>query len=141
MKETLKQALEAHFRPEFLNRLDDIIVFRPLTREDLQQIVDIELEKVYKRLAEKGLKLQLTPEAREFLIDKGYSPEFGARPLRRAIEHLVEDPLSEELLRGAFIGKDTILVKLEERDGEKKLVFEGLVTGESTPQVTAPVVV
>jgi ATP-dependent Clp protease ATP-binding subunit ClpC len=133
MKETLKQALEAHFRPEFLNRLDDIIVFRPLTREDLQQIVDIELDKVYKRLAEKGLKLQLTPEAREFLIDKGYSPEFGARPLRRAIEHLVEDPLSEELLRGAFVGKDTILVKLEERDGEKKLVFEGLTASESVP--------
>ena len=128
MKETLKAALERNFRPEFLNRLDDIIVFRSLTREDLQQIIDIELEKVYKRLEEKGLQLSLTKEAREFLIDKGYSPEFGARPLRRAIEHLLEDPLSEDLLRGKFAGQDTITVRLEEVDGEKKLVFEGSTT-------------
>jgi len=125
MKETLKQALEAHFRPEFLNRLDDIIVFRPLTREDLQQIVDIELEKVYKRLEDKGLKLVLEPTAREFLIDKGFSPEFGARPLRRAIEHLLEDPLSEELLRGNFAGKRVIRVVLLEAEGDKKLGFVG----------------
>jgi ATP-dependent Clp protease ATP-binding subunit ClpC len=124
MKETLKTALEQHFRPEFLNRLDDIIVFRALIREDLQQIVDIELEKVIKRLKEKGLKLILTPEAREHIIDKGYSPEFGARPLRRAIDHLLEDPLAEELLRGSFQGKDTITVRLTEVDGEKKMVFD-----------------
>jgi ATP-dependent Clp protease ATP-binding subunit ClpC len=126
MKETLKSALEQNFRPEFLNRLDDIIVFRALTREDLQKIVDIELGKVFKRLSDRGLKLVLTPEAREYLIDKGYSPEFGARPLRRAIEHLLEDPLAEELLRGSFQGKDTILVRLEEVSGEKKFVFEGV---------------
>jgi ATP-dependent Clp protease ATP-binding subunit ClpC len=124
MKETLKAALEQHFRPEFLNRLDDIIVFRSLNRDDLQRIVDIELAKVFKRLEEKNLKLVLTPEAREYLIDKGYSPEFGARPLRRAIEHLLEDPLSEELLRGAFAGKDTITVHLLDVDGEKKFKFE-----------------
>jgi ATP-dependent Clp protease ATP-binding subunit ClpC len=132
MKETLKGALERHFRPEFLNRLDDIIVFRSLTRDDLQKIVDIELGKVVKRLQEKGLTLTLLPEAREFLIDKGYSPEFGARPLRRAIEHLLEDPLSEELLRGSFQGKDTVTVGLKEVDGEKKLSFEA--TAGAAPQ-------
>jgi ATP-dependent Clp protease ATP-binding subunit ClpC len=130
MKETLKAALERHFRPEFLNRLDDVIVFRSLNRDDLQRIVDIELAKVFKRLEEKNLKLVLTPEAREFLIDKGYSPEFGARPLRRAIEHLLEDPLAEALLRGAFAGKETITVRLQEVDGEKKFLFDA---AEATP--------
>ncbi|HMP02512.1 MAG TPA: ATP-dependent Clp protease ATP-binding subunit [Gemmatales bacterium] len=124
MKDTLKMALERHFRPEFLNRLDDIIVFRSLTRADLQNIIDIELNKVHKRLSEKHLSLIFTPESREYLIDKGYSPEFGARPLRRAIEHLVEDPLSEELLRGGFEGNDTITVQVEEAPGgEKRLKF------------------
>jgi ATP-dependent Clp protease ATP-binding subunit ClpC len=132
MKETLKSALEQNFRPEFHNRLDDIIVFRSLTREDLQRIVDIELEKVFKRLKEKGMKLVLTPEAREHLIDKGYSPEFGARPLRRAIEHLLEDPLAEELLRGTFAGKETITVRLTETDGDKKFAFEA--SGAEAPQ-------
>jgi ATP-dependent Clp protease ATP-binding subunit ClpC len=138
MKETLKAALEQHFRPEFLNRLDDIIVFRALTREDLQHIVDIELEKVFKRLKEKGLKLVMTPEAREHLIDKGYSPEFGARPLRRAIEHLLEDPLSEELLKGAFQGKDTITVHVQEADGDKKFRFEASGTAAPPPETPPP---
>ena len=137
MKETLKLALERHFRPEFLNRLDVIIVFRPLTRADLQNIIDIELTKVYKRLAEKNLKLVFSNEAREFLIDKGYSPEFGARPLRRAIEHLVEDPLSEEMLRGSFEGKDLIHVELEEAPGgEKRLKF--VATKSVPPQPEPP---
>ena len=112
MKETLKGQIEKNFRPEFLNRLDDIIVFRSLTKDDLKQIVDIELAKVSKRLTEKGLELVLTDEAKELLIDKGSNPEYGARPLRRAIEHTCEDPLAEELLRGAFEGKDTITVKV-----------------------------
>src|SRR5207244_2025874 len=88
MKETLKQVMEGTFRPEFLNRVDDIIVFRSLNRNDMKNIIGIELAKVEKRLKEKNLKLVLTEEARELMIEKGYSPEFGARPLRRAIEHL-----------------------------------------------------
>src|SRR5512142_3325192 len=84
MKEILQKEVERHFRPEFLNRVDDMIVFRPLTRENLQTIVDYELNKVFKRLTEHGLKLELTGRAKEFVIDKGYNPEFGARPLRRA---------------------------------------------------------
>ena len=122
MKKQLKEEMEKDFRPEFLNRVDDIIVFRSLTKDDLKQIIDIELAKVTKRLKEKGLTLVLTDEAKEFLIEKGTSLEFGARPLRRAIEQHLEDPLAEDLLRGTFDGKDTITVKVDRgRDGEKKL--------------------
>ncbi len=122
MKEILSKEVERHFRPEFLNRVDDTIVFRALTREDLQTIVDLELAKVFRRLTEHGLKLELSDQAKEFLIDKGYSPEFGARPLRRAIEHYIEDPLSESVLRGEFAGKD--LIKVQVRD-EEHLKLEG----------------
>lgn len=140
MKETLKQAMEQNFRPEFLNRVDDIIVFRGLSKEDLKHIIDIELVKVSKRLKEKNLTLVLTDEAKEFLIEKGTNVEYGARPLRRAIEHYLEDPMAEELLRGAYAGKDTITVKVaaEDKDGakegEKKLVFESTGAG-STPEL------
>ncbi len=131
MKETLKMEMERNFRPEFLNRVDDIIVFRSLTRDDLKQIVNIELAKVAGRLKEKGLVLNLTEEAKDFIIEKGTSLEFGARPLRRAIEHLLEDPMSEELLRGRFAGMDTLNVRLgevenESGETEKKLIFEAL---------------
>src|SRR5262249_54513738 len=133
MKEVLKQVMEGTFRPEFLNRVDDIIVFRSLNKPDMRNIIDIELAKVVKRLKEKNLILVLTEEAKDLLIDKGYSPEFGARPLRRAIEHMLEDPLAEELLKGNFQGKDTITVRVQEVEGDKKLSFDataGAATGE-----------
>jgi len=113
-KEILMKEVERHFRPEFLNRLDDIIIFRQLTREDLKQIVDIELAKVRDRLTSQALELALTDEAKEFLINQGYNPDFGARPLRRAIENLIEDHLSEELLRGSYKGKRRITVSVRE---------------------------
>src|SRR5262249_8940508 len=109
------------------------IVFHKLEKEDMKQIIDIELAKVAKRLMEKNLKLVLTDEAKELLMDKGYSSEFGARPLRRAIEHMVEDPLAEKLLQGAFTGKDTITVKVGEQDGEKALTFEA--SGTAAPEL------
>jgi ATP-dependent Clp protease ATP-binding subunit ClpC len=124
MKEVLKQVMEGTFRPEFLNRVDDIIVFRSLNKGDMKNIIDIELGKVVKRLKEKNLALVLTEEAKDLLIEKGYSPEFGARPLRRTIEHLLEDPLAEQLLKGNFQGKDTVTVRVHEEEGEKKLLFE-----------------
>ncbi|HYV37313.1 MAG TPA: ATP-dependent Clp protease ATP-binding subunit [Gemmataceae bacterium] len=133
MKERLKQEMERNFRPEFLNRVDDIIVFRSLTKPDLKHIIDIELGKVTKRLKEKNLVLVLTDEAKDLIIERGSSLEFGARPLRRAIEHYLEDPLSEELLKGSFEGKDTIQVTVRETDGEKKLAFEA--TGTKEPPV------
>jgi len=127
MKDVLHKEVERHFRPEFLNRVDDMIVFKPLSREDLQTIVEYELAKVFKRLTEYGLRLDLTPQAKEFLIEKGYNPEFGARPLRRAIEHYIEDPLSEAVLAGRFKGKN--VVKIDVQD-EEHLNFEGEQVGE-----------
>ena len=122
MKEVLHKEVERHFRPEFINRLDETIVFRPLTRENLTNIVEFELAKVFKRLTEHGLHLELTDQAKEFLIDKGYNPEFGARPLRRAIENYIEDPLSESFLAGDF--KDKNFIKIDVKD-EDSLKFDG----------------
>ena len=119
MKDRLMNEVDRHFRPEFLNRLDEVIVFRPLNRDDLKLIIEIEFSQARNRLLTKGLDVVLTDESREFLIEKGFNPEFGARPLRRAIERHVEDPLSEEILRGAF--KDIDLLKIEVEDD--KLVF------------------
>ena len=127
MKEILDKEVEHHFRPEFLNRVDDTIVFKSLTKEDLQTIVDYELAKVFKRLADYGLKLELNQQAKDFLIEKGYNPEFGARPLRRAIEHYIEDPLSEAMLRSEFKGKN--LIKIDVQD-EEHLKLEGLEVKE-----------
>ena len=114
MKERLLQEVEKHFRPEFLNRLDDIIVFRSLTREDLKTIVDFELARVKERLSARGLALELSDAAKEFIMEKGYSPEFGARPLKRTIERLIEDPLSEDILRGQYKGAEKVLVEFRE---------------------------
>lgn len=135
MKEMLKKEVERHFRPEFLNRLDEVIVFKPLTREDLVTIVDYELRKVRERLAEHDLKLELTEQAQQFLIDKGYNPDFGARPLRRAIEQYIENPLSEEILRGAYKDKNKIIVsiKTENDEKEKHLYFESVKEDLSEP--------
>jgi ATP-dependent Clp protease ATP-binding subunit ClpC len=131
MKDMLQKEVERQFRPEFLNRVDDTIVFRALTREDLQTIVDYELAKVFKRLTEHGLRLELAKQAKEFLIDKGYNPEFGARPLRRAIEHYIEDPLSEAVLRGKF--KDKNLIKIDIQD-EENLKFVGFSVKVKKPE-------
>jgi ATP-dependent Clp protease ATP-binding subunit ClpC len=136
MKAMLKQEMERNFRPEFLNRVDDIIVFRSLTDEDLSHIIDIELGKVIKRLKDKNFTLVMTPEAKQLLIEKGTNKEFGARPLRRAIEHHLEDPLSEDLLRGNFQGKETITVKVVEVEGEKKLIFDA--TAKEPPPPPQP---
>ncbi|MFH0964456.1 MAG: ATP-dependent Clp protease ATP-binding subunit [Planctomycetota bacterium] len=130
IKEILTQEVQRHFRPEFLNRLDDVIVFRPLLREDLKRIVDIELAQVRSRLGDRGITLELTDEAKEFVIDDGYNPDFGARPLRRSIERLIEDPLSEEILRGAFKGASVVGVAV--KDGH--LVFEASGAPTDAPQ-------
>jgi len=122
MKELLLKEIERYFRPEFINRLDDVIVFRALGREDLVHIVEYELKKVRARLKEKGIALELDESAKDFLIDKGYNPDFGARPLRRAIEQHVEDAMSESILRGDFEGKN--LVKITKKDGEQTLSFD-----------------
>jgi len=122
LKQTLRSEIERYFRPEFINRLDDVMVFRPLQREHLEQIVDYELRKLHQRLAEKNIDLELDQAAKDFLIDKGYNPEYGARPLRRAIEQHVEDPLSESLLKGEF--ESGQIVKVTRAEEEDKLTFK-----------------
>ncbi|MFM8582538.1 MAG: AAA family ATPase, partial [Planctomycetaceae bacterium] len=124
MKERLKHEITREFKPEFLNRVDDIIVFRHLTRDNLKHIIDIELSKVRERLTEKGLTLVLSEECKEFLIEKGSDLDYGARPLRRAIENYIEDPLSEELLRGSFEGKNVVTANVTTTGDRKHLSFD-----------------
>ncbi len=127
IKTTVMKELERYFRPEFIGRLDDVIVFRPLSRQNLESIVEFELRKVTRRLTDHGLRIEISEEAKEFLIEKGTNADFGARPLRRAIEQNVEDPLSEEILRGNFKGKDLIRITVKtEEGGDKHLYFESL---------------
>ncbi|QQE11100.1 ATP-dependent Clp protease ATP-binding subunit [Planctomycetota bacterium] len=128
MKQTLNAEIERYFRPEFINRLDDIIVFRPLNRDDLNGIVEYEIRKVFKRLEERDMAIQVNQKAKDFLINKGYNPDFGARPLRRAIEQHIEDPLSESILRGEFVTGQVI--KVTHNDENEHLTF----TAEKLPE-------
>lgn len=127
MKARVMDQIERVFRPEFLNRLDDTIIFRHLNKEDLKKVIDFEMSKVRERLKERGFELILTDEAKEFIIKQGSNLDYGARPLRRAIEQRVEDPLAEELLRGTFEGKNTLLVDvIKDADGKiSRLDFKG----------------
>jgi ATP-dependent Clp protease ATP-binding subunit ClpC len=140
MKVNLMHELQKQFKPEFLGRLDEVVVFRKLTRVELMQIVDIELRKVFERLQERGKKLVLSDEARGFIIDKGEAGDgldYGARPLRRSVEKYIEDPLSEELLRGTFDGKNVIHVGLKEVGDQKQLEFHGALETEAPAAETA----
>lgn len=119
-KEKVLDEMKKVFRPEFLNRINDIVLFRSLSRQDMGKIVDIELAKIEKRLDEQKLKVKLDDSAKEFLVEKGWDEKYGARPLKRALERELEDPMAEELLKGK-IQKDGGLVKVSEKDG--KLVF------------------
>jgi ATP-dependent Clp protease ATP-binding subunit ClpC len=136
IKVILMKEIERFFRPEFINRLDDVIVFRPLTKLDLNTIVDYEVSKVAKRLGAQGITLVIDQVAKDFLIDKGYNPDFGARPLRRAIGQFVEDPLSEMLLQGEFKTPATITVT-RKTDAEGKPA-ENLYFNAESAQATPP---
>jgi hypothetical protein len=117
MKEKLLSELKKSFRPEFLNRIDGVVVFHALTKEHIRKIVDLMLASVTHQLAEKGVKLEVTEAAKDFLGDKGYDEAFGARPLRRVIQDKVEDKLSDSLLRGEFRDRKDVfevIAKLEE---------------------------
>mgnify|MGYP000126622872 CR=1 FL=1 len=114
MKERLMSKIEQTFRPEFLNRVDEIIVFKHLTREELKAIVDLEVSYLRERLKGLGLDIELTEEAREFVLNYNYNPDFGARPIRRSIQKLIEDPLSEEILKGTFSERDKIVVTVKD---------------------------
>jgi ATP-dependent Clp protease ATP-binding subunit ClpB len=114
------EQMRERFRPEFLNRIDEIVEFQPLSREQLGEIVELQLRRLRERLAERGLSLELTPAAKEAVAEAGWDPAYGARPLKRALQRLVENPLALRLLEGDFVEGDTILV--DARGGE--LVFE-----------------
>jgi len=115
MRERVMEALRLHFKPEFLNRVDDILIFHRLTKEQLRQIVSLQMARLTKLLAERHLILELTDKARDFLADAGYDPVYGARPLRRAIQHYLQDKLAPMILSGEFKEGDTIKV---DADGE-----------------------
>lgn len=131
-EEDIKQSTERllgtakkYFKPEFINRVDEIVIFHHLSREDLRKIVNLEIDKVRGRLKAKGLSLKLDNEVYDFLIDKGYEPEYGARPLRRTIEHYLEDSLAENILKGYFKKAIGVTVKL---DNQKLLFFPEIAT-------------
>jgi ATP-dependent Clp protease ATP-binding subunit ClpC len=131
MKEKLTEQAKKVFKPEFLNRLDDLIVFHMLEKPDLERIVDLEVSKVTARVKTKGIALDLTAEAREVIIEQGYDPSYGARPMRRAVERLMEDPLAEHLLRGDIHDGDTVEIRRDESG--KSLTFH-----VKSPQGPAP---
>ncbi len=132
MERRVMEALRAHFRPEFLNRVDDIIIFHSLTREHLAKIIDIQLDRFRKRLAERGLALELTPAAIDKLAATGYDPVYGARPLKRASQKLLQDPLATALIRGDFGEGDTIVADAgagDELSFRKKAAAEPAAAG------------
>jgi ATP-dependent Clp protease ATP-binding subunit ClpC len=132
MKDKMLGEAKRVFKPEFLNRLDDIIVFHSLTRDDLTKIVDIEVAKVHTRLKAREITFRLTPEATAFLIEKGYDPAYGARPLRRAVERYLEDPMAEELLKGSIKNGEFVVV------GEKDKALTFTVGVDTPPASVAP---
>jgi ATP-dependent Clp protease ATP-binding subunit ClpC len=132
MKEKMLSESKRVFKPEFLNRLDDVIVFHSLTREDLTKIVDIEVAKVHTRLKPRSITFRLTPEATSFLIEKGYDPQYGARPLRRAVERYLEDPMAEEILKGTIKNGDFVVV------GEKDKALTFTVGADTPPASVTP---
>ena len=123
MKDRLMDALRRTFRPEFLNRIDEIVTFRALGLEDIQRIVDIQLKDLQKRLADRKITIELTAEAKKLLAERGYDPVFGARPLKRTIQRMVENPLALEILAGKFKEGDQIVVDLA-RDREEAAVAQ-----------------
>jgi len=140
MKTRVNEQVEKVFRPEFLNRLDDVIVFRHLTNEDLKEVIELELAHVRGRLGERGFELELTDDAKEFLIKVGCKDlDYGARPLRRALENRVEDPLAEELLKGTFQGNNRIVVDaIRDDEGKiRRLDFRGETVEQPEPEPVA----
>ena len=131
MVEKVQEELKRHFRPEVLNRIDDMIAFHELTLEEVKQIVDLMLVRVKEQLDSQGLDLVLTDDAKAHLATKGYDPELGARPLRRSIQRRLEDPLSEQMLLGGYTAGTTVLVGVDEESDE--LTFEAFETPEQPP--------
>lgn len=127
-KSTIENALKKTFAPEFLNRIDDIIIFNTLSKEDIGSIIDIELDVLYKRLKDLGYELELTSEAKDFITDKGFDKDYGARPLRRAIQKYIEDPMAEEIVNSEISEGDKLLLDLNEAKDGVKISIKGKST-------------
>ena len=124
-KSTIQNALKKTFAPEFLNRIDDVIIFNSLNKEDILRIIDVELNKLYKRIKDVGYDIKITEETREFIADKGFDKDYGARPLKRAIQKYIEDPLAEEIINTNIKEGDSIILELNEnKDGVKVKIDE-----------------
>jgi ATP-dependent Clp protease ATP-binding subunit ClpC len=118
-KSVIQNALRKAFSPEFLNRIDDMILFKSLDRDSIHKIIDLELEKLYGRINDLGYKIEMTEKAKDFIVEHGYDEKFGARPLKRAIQKYIEDPLAEEIIKANLQEGDTI--KMDLVDGEEQL--------------------
>jgi ATP-dependent Clp protease ATP-binding subunit ClpC len=129
IRDKVMTEVKRFFRPEFLNRVDEVLVFRPLDRKQMEEIVEIQLRELSERLQNKKLALELTQTAKDLLVQEGFDPQFGARPIKRALRRLLEDPLSEELLRGRFKESSVVIV---DRDGDR-FVFAEKVTESAAP--------
>jgi ATP-dependent Clp protease ATP-binding subunit ClpC len=136
MKNVIEEAMKRLFNPEFMNRIDDVIIFRSLTTEDIKEIIDIHTESLRKRLSTLGVKLELTKPAKEFLAEKGFDPAFGARPLRRAVQRYLEDPLAEEMLKGTFAEGMVVKVKIDKRTGELRFTEQKAETEAKDPNLS-----
>ncbi len=134
MKSTIEDALKRVFNPEFLNRIDDIVVFHPLEKQHIFKIIDITAGKLFKRLHEMGIEVEIEDKAKEFLVDKGYDQKYGARPLKRALQKYVEDPLAEEMLKGRFSEGSTIRIALDEKDNELRFLDGGTPLKQEKPE-------
>jgi ATP-dependent Clp protease ATP-binding subunit ClpC len=117
-KSVIENALKKAFAPEFLNRIDDVVIFDSLEREDIHKIIDIELSYLYDRIKNMGFNISVTPEAKDFIVEKGWDAQFGARPLKRAIQKYIEDPLAEEIIKTKLISSDIINVDLSPETNE-----------------------
>ena len=140
MKTTVQQQLKQHFRPEFLNRVDDIIVFHQLARDEILRIVDLMVAKVDERLKDRDMGLELLPAARTLLSERGYDPVLGARPLRRTIQREIEDNLSEKILFGELTAGQIVTVDVQGTGPQAQLTFEGVAKPETVPD-TPPAVI
>ncbi|HMT32522.1 MAG TPA: AAA family ATPase, partial [Dermatophilaceae bacterium] len=135
MKNKVQDELKNHFRPEFLNRVDDIIVFPQLTQEEIVAIVDLEIAKLDKRLKDKDMGLELTLTAKNLLAKKGYDPVLGARPLRRTIQREIEDMLSEKILYGELKAGEFVVVDATGEDRDSTFTFQGSLRRDTIPDI------
>jgi ATP-dependent Clp protease ATP-binding subunit ClpC len=121
MKSQIEESVKKVFSPEFLNRIDDLITFKQLTKDDIFMIIDISTKQLLRRIFSLGIEFEFETSAKDFLSERGYDPLYGARPLRRAVQKYVEDPVSEEILKGVF--KEGSKIKVSHKEGEDGLIF------------------